>query len=189
LKKCFSKTNVVVGVATSFLLTSLVIYAYGVGPRTDYTPNSVISATEVNADINALYNHINTGFFAKLAAVLNVSCVNSGPGCDGASSVSFDASVFDDGSYVSGVYTVQTDGVYQVALSVVSDAATTCTSASATTKIVINGATYYYGSSAILNLSVNDTVGFEVLIHSTTDMSCNYALSSAESFGMLHKIF
>jgi microcystin-dependent protein len=59
-KRTFSKTSVLIGIALTFIVSSLIVYAATISKPYNFTDGTVISAGEVNADFNALYTESNS---------------------------------------------------------------------------------------------------------------------------------
>jgi microcystin-dependent protein len=59
-KRTFSKTSVLIGIALTFVVSSLIVYAATISKPYNFTDGTIISAGEVNADFNTLYSEANS---------------------------------------------------------------------------------------------------------------------------------
>ena len=59
LRKAFTKTSILIGIASAFIATSIIIYAATISKPYTFTDGTVISAAEVNGDFDALYTESN----------------------------------------------------------------------------------------------------------------------------------
>lgn len=58
-KKTFSKTSILIGIALTFIVSSIIVYAASITKPYMFADDTVISATEVNSNFDALFSEIN----------------------------------------------------------------------------------------------------------------------------------
>lgn len=168
-------------------LTSVVAFAVTLTKPFTFTSGGTISASEVNANFDAIYNYINNndlGYSFRYSSNQVITCTPNPPTLNKSTPDIID---FNDGGYSAGTYTVPTTATYVLYYQFYG------TGMGSAFEIRVNGTavTYPYpststGTSAPLRLNAGDTV--ELWLGCDDKKTVNITLDSTKTYMLLKKL-
>lgn len=77
-QQAFQKTNIIVGVGSAFLVTSILVYAATVAKPWNFDANDTISSSEVNSNFDTLYDLVSGNLDSNNIASLDAAKITTG---------------------------------------------------------------------------------------------------------------
>ncbi len=77
-QKAFQKSNIIVGIGSAFIVTSIIVYAATVTKPWNFAENNTISSSEVNSNFDTLYALVNGNLDNNNISGISASKITSG---------------------------------------------------------------------------------------------------------------